>query len=80
MTLKHVGIRPEYPTVDISSKKTFLHFERLPCGGGRYWNKKLLESGCGQVIEDIQFLDDLIFCPQCDEYIHRKQFQEMESE
>lgn len=58
-TYKHVGIRPKYPTVDLTAEQLehfkdygYVKFEKYPEGSsslGRYWTAKQLSSGCGAV-------------------------------
>lgn len=60
-TYRHVGIRPKYPTRELTSEERerfdpdneYVLFEPYPEGSGaatgRFWSKKDLESGCGTV-------------------------------
>lgn len=54
----HVGVRPKHGTRPLNSAelemwpdepRPFAVFEEYPAGGGRYWTKDELASGCGSV-------------------------------
>ncbi len=73
--MRHVGVRPEYDIElieDGRTRKTYI--ERLPDGGYRVWNKRLLRSGCGEEIDVIEVIDNLIYCHVCKEWANESQF------
>lgn len=78
--LVHVGVRPDPDNeLELISGQKFVrrYFERYPEGGGRYWNSKLLNSGCNEVLRNNQERDGLIYCPTCDEWCNMNQYEEL---
>ena len=80
--LLHKGIRPEYETefvVATKKRKLFDYLlETLPDGTKRYWNQRMLNSGCNEENEGFVRRDGLIYCEKCDEWFDEKQFAEIE--
>lgn len=72
----HVGIRPTYELVIQPSDAPFEFYEKHPDGKIRFWNKRMLLSGCNQKIEEIKIRDELIYCECCDEWFAPEQFAE----
>lgn len=77
--IKHVGIRPSYPLVtdDIEKYNVFKRYrsEVLPDGSERRWTKRMLKSGCGQIVDGERKIGDLIYCEHCQEYFAKEQFE-----
>lgn len=80
--LLHKGIRPTYPTEPVVATKKRKLFDYLvelfPDGSKKYWNKRMLTSGCETVVSALEVRGDLIYCSKCDEWFDSKQFQEVE--
>lgn len=80
--LIHKGIRPEYdiePVMATKKRKLFdYQVETMPDGSKRYWNKRMLSSGCNEENEGLVRRGDLIYCEKCDEWFDLKQFAEIE--
>ena len=80
MTLVHKGIRPKYELVHKTNELKAIKgidYEIYPNGAYRVWTKRMLTSGCDCSIHDIHKLDDLIYCPHCDEFFSVDQFEEI---
>jgi hypothetical protein len=77
----HKGIRPTYPTEPVvaTKKRKLLDYqvETMPDGSKRYWNKRMLTSGCGEVVTDGNVRGDLIYCKTCDEWFDVTQFEKV---
>lgn len=82
MSLIHKGVRPmyevesHYDTDEPNPTMRNKLFEKYPSGGGRWWNKRLLNSGCGHVLDDDELVDGLRYCPNCKEWFKPEQFIE----
>lgn len=78
--LIHNGIRPD-PANDFElvhdSKYRKRYFESYPEGGGKFWDDKLLNSGCNNVINEVIESNGLIFCPYCSEWCSESQFEDI---
>lgn len=79
MKLIHKGVRPAYP-IEVSDFKRKLFIEELPDGDYKIWNIKLLKSGCGSILDSefITLLMGCIYCPWCDEYFSKDQWESYE--
>ena len=74
MKMKHKGVRPVGTLrrdLDIT-RPTF--YEDFEDGGYRIWNNKLLKSGCGKSVDEIEE-NGLIWCPQCKEWASVNQYE-----
>lgn len=80
--LIHKGIRPEYeiePVQATRKRKLFdYQLETLPDGSKRYWNKRMLTSGCNTISDSFVKRGELLYCHTCDEYFTDEQFAEVE--
>lgn len=74
MTLRHKGIRPVHP-VEVLDFKRKLFIEDYPDGGYKIWTQRMLRSGCDKIVEDIHELRDCYYCPRCDEWFHKDQWE-----
>lgn len=78
--MKHIGVRPEYPLeADERSghkKLNIVYYENFPDGSYKIWNKKLLNSGCGQSTDQpiIKDANNLLWCKHCQEWCNENQF------
>lgn len=79
--LVHKGMRPTYPTVPLEATKKRKLFdyqvETMPDGSKRYWNKRMLTSGCSKEVDGFVFRGHLIYCSVCDEWFDDKQFEKV---
>lgn len=75
--MKHSGIRPvgELREIDDGRFRS-TYKEILQDGGYRLWNNKLLKSGCGKTLTELQEKDSLLYCPHCEEWFSKNQFSE----
>lgn len=73
--IKHIGRRPQYP-VQVLDFKRKTYIEEFPDGSYKIWNKKMLNSGCDGVVEEIKELYDCIYCPHCNEYFSKDQWED----
>jgi hypothetical protein len=72
---KHKGIRPSFEIALINWKKS-IYIEEYPNGNYRIWNLRMLNSGCGKILEDDEILlSGCIYCPHCDEYFNEEQWE-----
>jgi hypothetical protein len=81
MRLKHIGVRPvgELEFLDDGRmRKTWI--ERLPDGGYKLWNKRLLNSGCNKIVYEDEHDGELIYCPWCEAWFSRNQFEVCDEE
>lgn len=78
MDLKHVGVKPKYDLelIESSGFAREIYVEWYPDGTYKckYWNKRTLKEGCGEIIKDAKIRDGLIYCPYCDEWFNKDQF------
>lgn len=79
MILRHKGIRPKYELqFDKGYKDNWHHFfEPHPNGGGKYWSKRELISGCNKKLVDPPRKENLTYCKYCDEWFDNKQFKKV---
>lgn len=75
MNLKHKGIRPTYPLLQLDFKRK-LYYEEFPDGKIKIWNKRTLISGCDTVVENPRRLMECYYCPKCDEWFSVDQWVE----
>lgn len=76
MGMIHCGVRPKSVIIkqeDGRLRKTY--HELLNGGGYKIWNEKLLNSGCGKEIDDVERDGELIYCPWCDEWFNKNQWR-----
>lgn len=78
MMLQHVGIRPIHPLTLVDFKKKIWE-EEFPNGHVRRWNKRMLYSGCNELIDPdrAEILMECIYCPTCKEYFNTEQWKEI---
>lgn len=79
MTLRHVGIRPEYPVIKFNKTLKCIHryrYEIFPDGGYKLWSDRALKSGCNHLVNADVMLGELIYCEHCGEFFNREQFIE----
>lgn len=77
VTLRHKGMSPTYE-IKVSDFKRNIYYEEYPDGSIVHWNKKLLKSGCGKVVEDPdEELMGCWYCPRCDEWFNPKHWEEL---
>lgn len=77
MSLVHVGIRPKNKVVRFNQNHREVlgyKYELFPDGSYKLWSNRQLESGCNNVVDENVRMNDLIYCPYCDEYFSRDQF------
>lgn len=76
MILIHKGVRPKYNLTLIDFKKK-IYYEEDPNGNFiKYWNMRMLNSGCNNVIRIApKELMDCYYCPRCDEYFSKDQWE-----
>lgn len=70
----HVGVRPVGETTIMEGKRWELS-EKLPLGNVRYWDKRQLNSGCGNNVEGETNNRGLIYCPHCEEWFNKREFK-----
>lgn len=71
----HKGVRPTYH-IQVLDFKRKLYIEEFPDGTYKVWTKKQLRSGCGDTIDHISELMGCIYCPTCNEYFSKDQWDE----
>ena len=74
MIVKHIGIRPTMSLTELDDgrlRKTFV--ERLDDGTRKFWNNKLLKSGCKKDTESL-VEEGLQWCSHCNEWFSLNQF------
>lgn len=73
MRLKHVGVRPTHPlTLDFKKK---IYYEECPNGKRLRWTKRMLSSGCDQIIYKPREMMGCFYCPWCAEWFSRDQWR-----
>lgn len=77
MMLIHKGVRPTNELEEISFKKKY-YAEHFDDGSWRLWTMKLLKSGCGLGVLEVKDLGGLIYCPHCEEWFSKEQYEESE--
>jgi hypothetical protein len=75
--LIHKGVRPVYDIYLVDFKKK-IYYEEYPNGTIKLWNLRTLNSGCGNVISAPRELMDCYYCPKCDEYFSKNQWEIIE--
>jgi hypothetical protein len=77
LKLIHKGIRPLHSLTVLDFKKK-IYYEEYPDETFRLWNKRMLNSGCDNVISSPKELMECYYCPKCDEYFSKDQWEEIE--
>ena len=75
--MKHVGVKPTHELFKVDD---YVYMELFPDGMKKYWNVKTLNTGCGNVLENVVRDGDLIYCPYCDEMANKNQFEEIKDD
>jgi uncharacterized protein YbaR (Trm112 family) len=77
--MTHKGIRPEYALVRVDYKRR-IYMEQFEDGGYRIWNMRMLKSGCGvslREVDEVKEMMDCIYCPTCKEWFNVEQWEDM---
>lgn len=74
MILRHVGIRPTHELQVLDFKRK-IFIEEFPDGSYNLWNIKMLKSGCNWVIKETHELMDCYYCPACNEWFSKNQWE-----
>ena len=77
MALRHVGVRPLHSLTLVDFKKKL--WDEIDPNGKviRQWNLRQLNSGCGKSFSGYALeIYDCIYCPYCDEYFSKEQWNE----
>lgn len=45
---------------------------------GRVWTERMLRSGCESVTTQIQEMRECIYCPWCDEWFNKEQWESVD--
>ena len=72
--LKHIGIRPLHKLTVLDFKKK-IFYEEYPDDTFKLWNERMLNSGCNTIVADTTELMDCYYCPACDEYFSKNQWE-----
>lgn len=77
MKLIHKGIKPlhELQVLDFKRK---IYYEECLDGSYKLWTERQLNSGCDFIIREIKEMRGCIYCPWCDEWFSKNQWEECE--
>lgn len=76
MRLIHKGVRPKFP-IELVDYKRGLFEEQCLDGKRPLWNSRMLNSGCQNVFSNVKERDGLYYCPCCDEWFSKNQWEEL---
>lgn len=77
LIMRHDGVRPVHTLVlEESKRKRKVWIEEFPDGSRKFWNARLLNSGCGKYLTDPEVEGTLVYCNYCREWFDIKQFKE----